>query len=116
MGKADWTGPWSDGSKEWTSEWMDALPKLGHVWGDTGNFVMECKWVLLLCFATVVEASAGQTKTSLIPGIKLTKLDSLIPPGRWSPNGCESRGDPSHVHGDSVTYAVSFTPENPLIS
>ncbi|KAL0581784.1 hypothetical protein V5O48_000261 [Marasmius crinis-equi] len=42
-GKSEWTGPWSDGSKEWTSEWLDALPVLGHVFGDDGQFVMEYK-------------------------------------------------------------------------
>ncbi|EEB95559.1 hypothetical protein MPER_05452, partial [Moniliophthora perniciosa FA553] len=42
-GKSEWTGPWSDGSKEWTKEWLDALPELGHVFGDDGQFVMEYK-------------------------------------------------------------------------
>ncbi|ESK91527.1 cysteineproteinase, partial [Moniliophthora roreri MCA 2997] len=42
-GESEWTGPWSDGSKEWTKEWLDALPALGHVFGDDGQFVMEYK-------------------------------------------------------------------------
>jgi hypothetical protein len=41
-GKSEWTGRWSDGSKEWTSEWLEAMPQLGHVFGDDGQFVMEC--------------------------------------------------------------------------
>ncbi|TFK39591.1 hypothetical protein BDQ12DRAFT_61862 [Crucibulum laeve] len=42
-GESEWTGPWSDGSKQWTSEWLEALPVLGHVFGDDGQFVMEYK-------------------------------------------------------------------------
>ncbi|KAK7026056.1 hypothetical protein VNI00_015784 [Paramarasmius palmivorus] len=42
-GASEWTGRWSDGSKEWTKEWLDALPELGHVFGDDGQFVMEYK-------------------------------------------------------------------------
>ncbi|KAK1220217.1 hypothetical protein PQX77_017038 [Marasmius sp. AFHP31] len=42
-GQSEWTGPWSDGSKEWTPEWLEALPALGHVFGDDGQFVMEYK-------------------------------------------------------------------------
>ena len=42
-GRSEWTGPWSDGSKEWTAEWLQALPKLGHTFGDDGQFVMECE-------------------------------------------------------------------------
>lgn len=34
-GKGEWRGPWSDGSKEWTAEW---LTRLGHRFGDDGNF------------------------------------------------------------------------------
>lgn len=42
-GKTEWTGPWSDGSKEWTKEWLEVLDELGHVFGDDGQFVMECE-------------------------------------------------------------------------
>jgi hypothetical protein len=42
-GKSEWTGRWSDGSKEWTREWLEAMPLLGHVFGDDGQFVMECE-------------------------------------------------------------------------
>ncbi|KAI3614142.1 hypothetical protein WG66_010711 [Moniliophthora roreri] len=42
-GESEWTGPWSDGSKEWTPEWLEALPVLGHIFGDDGQFVMEYK-------------------------------------------------------------------------
>ena len=41
-GKTEWTGRWSDGSKEWTQEWLEVLPKLGHTFGDDGQFLMEC--------------------------------------------------------------------------
>ncbi|PNY27725.1 Calpain-1 catalytic subunit, partial [Tolypocladium capitatum] len=34
-GKGEWEGPWSDGSKEWTPEWLE---KLGHRFGDDGDF------------------------------------------------------------------------------
>jgi len=44
-GRSEWTGPWSDGSKEWTPEWLPALQKLGHAFGDDGEFVMECKCI-----------------------------------------------------------------------
>jgi len=40
-GMSEWTGRWSDGSKEWTQEWLEILPKLGHTFGDDGQFVME---------------------------------------------------------------------------
>ncbi|KAF8194986.1 hypothetical protein BJ912DRAFT_847616 [Pholiota molesta] len=51
-GKSEWTGRWSDGSKEWTQEWLEVLPKLGHQFGDDGQFVMEYKdW--LDCFAQI---------------------------------------------------------------
>lgn len=51
-GKSEWTGRWSDGSKEWTREWLEAMPLLGHVFGDDGQFVMEYKdW--LECFAQI---------------------------------------------------------------
>ncbi|KAJ7758809.1 cysteine proteinase [Mycena maculata] len=42
-GEAEWTGPWSDGSKDWTPEWIEALPVLGHAFGAPGQFVMEYK-------------------------------------------------------------------------
>ncbi|KAK7052859.1 hypothetical protein VNI00_004178 [Paramarasmius palmivorus] len=42
-GQGEWTGPWSDGSKEWTPETLDMLLKLGHCFGDDGQFVMEYK-------------------------------------------------------------------------
>ncbi|KAJ7510949.1 cysteine proteinase [Mycena galericulata] len=51
-GQAEWSGPWSDGSKDWTPEWMDALPVLGHVFGDPGKFIMEYK-DFLSCFEQV---------------------------------------------------------------
>ncbi|KAF9480348.1 cysteine proteinase [Pholiota conissans] len=51
-GKSEWTGRWSDGSKEWTQEWLEVLPKLGHQFGDDGQFVMEYSdW--LDCFAQI---------------------------------------------------------------
>ncbi|TFK24068.1 cysteine proteinase [Coprinopsis marcescibilis] len=51
-GKSEWTGRWSDGSKEWTSEWLEAMPQLGHVFGNDGQFVMEYSdW--LECFAQI---------------------------------------------------------------
>ncbi|RFU77601.1 calpain family cysteine protease [Trichoderma arundinaceum] len=34
-GKGEWKGRWSDGSKEWTPEWLE---KLGHRFGDDGDF------------------------------------------------------------------------------
>ncbi|EEB99978.1 hypothetical protein MPER_00196, partial [Moniliophthora perniciosa FA553] len=40
-GEGEWTGPWADGSKEWTPEWLEAVPVLGHMFGDDGQFVME---------------------------------------------------------------------------
>jgi hypothetical protein len=46
-GKTEWTGPWSDGSKEWTKESLEILDDLGHVFGDDGQFVMECKQCFL---------------------------------------------------------------------
>ena len=46
-GNSAWTGRWSDGSKEWTQEWLEILPKLGHTFGDDGQFVMECKLNLI---------------------------------------------------------------------
>ena len=46
-GESEWTGPWSDGSKEWMeTTYKDALPALGHKFGDDGQFVMECLWIL----------------------------------------------------------------------
>ncbi|KAG9095718.1 hypothetical protein FRC07_011043, partial [Ceratobasidium sp. 392] len=40
-GKTEWTGAWSDGSKEWTPEWLALLDKLGHKFGNDGEFLME---------------------------------------------------------------------------
>jgi hypothetical protein len=42
-GGSEWTGRWSDGSKEWTKEWLPALDALEHVFGEDGEFVMECE-------------------------------------------------------------------------
>ena len=39
-GASEWTGA---GSKEWVGEWLDVLKELNHVFGDDGEFVMECK-------------------------------------------------------------------------
>lgn len=51
-GKSEWTGRWSDGSKEWTHEWLEAMPLLGHVFGEDGQFIMEYSdW--LECFAQI---------------------------------------------------------------
>ena len=50
---SEWTGRWSDGSKEWTQEWLEILPKLGHTFGDDGQFVMECE----LLFETLILSS-----------------------------------------------------------
>ena len=47
-GKSEWTGPWADGSKQWTGEWLDVLKELDHVFGDDGEFVMECKFPFIL--------------------------------------------------------------------
>ena len=47
-GKSEWTGPWADGSKQWIGEWLDVLKELDHVFGDDGEFVMECKCLLIL--------------------------------------------------------------------
>jgi hypothetical protein len=41
-GASEWKGPWSDGSKEWTQQWLARLPEIGHVFGDDGQFIMEC--------------------------------------------------------------------------
>ncbi|KAJ7479510.1 hypothetical protein FB451DRAFT_1395096 [Mycena latifolia] len=41
--RAEWSGPWSDGSKDWTPACMDVLPILGHVFCGPGKFVMEYK-------------------------------------------------------------------------
>jgi hypothetical protein len=43
-GASEWTGAWGDGSKEWVGEWLDVLKELDHVFGDDGEFVMECKF------------------------------------------------------------------------
>jgi hypothetical protein len=45
-GTTGWDGPWSDGSKEWKAEWMDVLPILGHSFGDSGKFIMECTHIV----------------------------------------------------------------------
>ena len=45
-GSAGWEGAWSDGSKEWTTEWLEILPELGHSFGGSGQFVMECEWLV----------------------------------------------------------------------
>ncbi|KAK2600189.1 hypothetical protein QQS21_005063 [Conoideocrella luteorostrata] len=42
-GKGEWKGAWSDGSKEWTPEW---LQKIGHRFGDDGDFWIEYKDLL----------------------------------------------------------------------
>lgn len=42
-GKGEWKGAWSDGSKEWTPEW---LQKLGHRFGDDGDFWIEYRDLL----------------------------------------------------------------------
>lgn len=49
-GKTEWTGPWSDGSKEWSKEYLGILDELDHVFGDDGQFIMECKQTLFLHF------------------------------------------------------------------
>ncbi|KAF7361013.1 Calpain catalytic domain-containing protein [Mycena sanguinolenta] len=41
-----------DGSKEWTAEWIGMLPLLGHVFGDSGKFIVEYK-DFLACFAKI---------------------------------------------------------------
>ena len=43
-GASEWTGAWGDGSKEWVGEWLDVLKELDHIFGDDGEFVMECKF------------------------------------------------------------------------
>jgi hypothetical protein len=45
-GDTEWTGPWSDGSKEWSLKWLDALPVLNHSFGNDGQFVIECEFLL----------------------------------------------------------------------
>lgn len=52
-GEAGWEGAWSDGSKEWTAEWLEILPELGHSFGGSGQFVMECEsgrffWLMVI--------------------------------------------------------------------
>ncbi|KAI5778455.1 hypothetical protein EDC01DRAFT_345403 [Geopyxis carbonaria] len=42
-GKVEWNGAWSDGSKEWTAEWIQ---RLGHKFGDDGQFWMSYRDVL----------------------------------------------------------------------
>ena len=53
-GMSEWTGRWSDGSKEWTQEWLEILPKLGHTFGDDGQFVMECELFLKIPHYSVI--------------------------------------------------------------
>ncbi|EKG09695.1 hypothetical protein MPH_13217 [Macrophomina phaseolina MS6] len=38
LGRGDWNGPWSDGSKEWTPYWLD---KLNYKFADDGVFWMS---------------------------------------------------------------------------
>ena len=59
-GKTEWTGPWSDGSKEWTGEWLEILPELGHSFGDDGQFVMECEFLLLVECNLVLDGSSDK--------------------------------------------------------
>ncbi|KZV99799.1 cysteine proteinase [Exidia glandulosa HHB12029] len=42
-GESEWTGRWADGSREWQGEWLEpeTLEKLGHRFGDDGEFIME---------------------------------------------------------------------------
>ena len=49
-GASEWTGAWGDGSKEWAGEWLGVLKELDHVFGDDGEFVMECRFLLNLFF------------------------------------------------------------------
>ena len=39
-GESEWMGQWLDGSKEWTQEWLEVLRKLGHTFGDDGQFLV----------------------------------------------------------------------------
>lgn len=43
-GESEWTGKWADGSKEWTKETLPMLEEIGHVFGNDGQFVMECEF------------------------------------------------------------------------
>jgi len=45
-GDSEWTGRWSDGSKEWSPYWMD---KLGHRFGDDGEFWMQYEDLMHYC-------------------------------------------------------------------
>ncbi|KAJ7280576.1 cysteine proteinase [Mycena rebaudengoi] len=84
-GLAEWTGPWSDGSKEWTSEWMGALPLLGHIFGDTGKFIMEYD-DFLACFEQI-------DRTRLFDSSWTMKYDWLRVPPRPFPGSPLGYGD-----------------------
>ncbi|KAJ6629844.1 hypothetical protein B0H10DRAFT_1985516 [Mycena sp. CBHHK59/15] len=84
-GQAEWTGPWSDGSKEWSPEWMDALPLLGHVFGDPGKFVMEYK-DFFACFEQV-------DRTRLFDASWTMRCDWVRVPSRPFPGSALGYGD-----------------------
>ncbi|KAJ6629852.1 hypothetical protein B0H10DRAFT_1903736 [Mycena sp. CBHHK59/15] len=84
-GQAEWTGPWSDGSKEWSPEWMDALPLLGHIFGDPGKFVMEYK-DFLACFEQV-------DRTRLFDASWTMRCDWVRVPSRPFPGSALGYGD-----------------------
>ncbi|KAJ7479666.1 hypothetical protein FB451DRAFT_163203 [Mycena latifolia] len=84
-GQAEWSGPWSDGSKDWTPEWMDVLPILGHVFGDPGKFVMEYK-DFLSCFEQV-------DRTRLFDSSWTMRYDVLRVPSRPFPGSAFGYGD-----------------------
>jgi hypothetical protein len=78
-GASEWNGAWSDGSKEWNTEWMNALPDLGHVFGEDGQFVMECE-----CLASWYEPEltlVRKIETSLQILNRLIEQCSSIPTG-----------------------------------
>ncbi|KAJ7113094.1 hypothetical protein C8R44DRAFT_797176 [Mycena epipterygia] len=84
-GKAEWNGPWSDGSKDWTPEWMHALPALGHLFGDPGKFIMEYK-DFLSCFQQV-------DRTRLFDSSWTMRYDVLRVPPRPFPACAYGYGD-----------------------